>query len=658
MAGRRGGTNRITNPSFETNTTGWSTLVTTTVARSTNHAWVGTASLLATMGTAGGNSAWTVADLTGVTLTGVPHLISARARRWAATGTTIIASYLVVNYTDATNQVTLVGPVVGTGAWQEVVLPPLATNPAKTISNIAFHAAYHDAIAPSPYEVYIDGVDLRIDEPDCDDYIDGDQGAGYAWTGTVHASTSTRAAIVVPEAPSAVDTRSGKNWIPNPSAEVNTTGIRPSGGATAVRTNEQAMAGTSAFKLIVPATTSAGIGMNADLTGVALTGVPHMLRAKVRLWVAAGVTIPGAVLQIGYADGYPYWSTGPIVGTGGWQTVTLPPIATDPARTIVEVILYLVFNTTAAASAYVVYADGLDLRIDEPDIDSYIDGSLGPRYRWDGAAHNAPSLRDEQPVTSSPTPGPRSLVLFPLRTRVEANGDFAPQVVLQTNGAAVRFDWDRPADTGAHWLDVWAWNPASSSWYQYLPVGPLSSAGHTLCTIDPRFPNPGNGIQAIPPTKLRIQLVPNSAGITATSSVSATLDRSGGDYASGAFSGVTTFALFPKKVRTAAEIGQLRFMPVTLNGARGVRFDLDVEAIADNSIAIVVDGWDPAKQAWTTEATTGLPLSAPGHAVHHVDPRIPASATGNQREPFSKLRVRLGGAPSTVTCSVSCTLGA
>jgi hypothetical protein len=119
-----------------------------------------------------------------------------------------------------------------------------------------------------------------------------------------------------------------------------------------------------------------------------------------------------------------------------------------------------------------------------------------------------------------------------------------------------------------------------------------------------------------------------------------------------------TIVLFPMRTITAADIAATAYMgPVMTLGASGVRFDVDVEQIADNALFLVVDAWDDAKKDWAMALQTGIGITAPGHYVHAIDPRLVADPYVNRQIPAARLRARWGGGPTTVRCSLAYTLG-
>lgn len=642
-SGRRGGTNRVTNPSLETGTPPWAAQTGAVIVRSGDVAWSGAWSAKASIPATHGAAVAINADLTGITLTGVPHLVTARARIRAAAGTVIRMLRLGIYYTgDVTPTLShVIADTVATGGWQEIVFNPLATDPSKTILQLQFMVLNYNPVSPA-FDVYVDGVDLRVDEPNCDDYIDGDQGSGYAWSGTAHASTSTRAPEIVPEVVPATDTRQAKNWINNPSAEVDTVSITSAASTVISRTSENATFGTNCIKVVAPAGAFPYCSFNTSVTP---TAGSHVLNYRARVWIAPGSRVR-VVGYIPYTDASTMQSAVFVDGSGRWQTVTIPTMTTDPLKNI-ALNPRLIFNYESTLAAVVFYVDGVELRIDEPSIDGYIDGTLGGRYRWEGTAHNSASVRDEYPLSTSYDGGTQRLILLPKKERsaIEYSQPFDVG-----SCRALRFDMDLEAVTSNVGMNVEFWDPAKQAWgmvYAFTQRAP----GHWVYQIDPVQPF-SNFVtfNAIPSSKCRVRFA-GGAAQPHTGSIVATLDRSGGDFA-----GVQTFVVLPMQQRTAAP-GTVISQPFDIKGARGVRLDLDVVAIT-GSLGVVVQQKRPDEPTWFDTYSLGG-LSAPGHRTYHIDPRIPFLSQFNfPEEPPSKMRVRFSSGATDYTASVSCTLGA
>lgn len=399
----RGGRNRATNPSFEVNTTGWAISgAGSTLTRDALQVSVGAWAGLAAFSTSSAPIAYTNIDLTGVTLTGVVNVFKATVRFWIALSQSLSRFDLLVMYTDATYVNTTVSNVVGTGDWQTLTTPLFATDPAKTISYAQLRIIRDGTV---PLNLWIDALDVRVNEPNIDQYIDGSIGTGYAWVGTAHASASTRSSIQPPHAVGS-SSRGGRNRIRNPSVETNTSWNGAQGGIVLSQTDEIAWVGTKSMKAVVQAAVNTITYQTTDLTTITTTGEPHLLHGRVRFWAANGVRVGRFLFRVSYSVAPPTdVIIDGLVGNEDWQDVLFAPIVTDSARTISAVYLYHYIATLVNVDApYVIYLDGFDVRIDEPDIDDYIDGSLGTRYAWAGTAHSSMSTRLGKPVPEARDP--------------------------------------------------------------------------------------------------------------------------------------------------------------------------------------------------------------------------------------------------------------
>lgn len=186
-----GRTNLCTNPSFETNATGWTARSNCTIARSTARADVGTASLAVTF-TAAGTA--TVQSPTFAVTAGKDYYASIRAYGATARGVAITSLY----WLDASG-----GVISGSapGFYNTETASTWTTIPmnygAKTAPSGAVNAYLVFAIAGgAAAEVhYLDALIVEQTTATTRSYFDGATAAAggwsYAWTGTAHASTST-----------------------------------------------------------------------------------------------------------------------------------------------------------------------------------------------------------------------------------------------------------------------------------------------------------------------------------------------------------------------------------------------------------------------------------------------------------------------------------
>lgn len=182
-----GTTNLVTNPSFEVNTTGWVVaLPNRTASRVTSHARSGSASLQVTH-TAGTGSQGAVSGIQNITLTAVAHTWSCYVyipSSW--TGGTIVLT--TAGFVSASLPAVTEANMAITDQWQR--LEYTFTPDAGDLVGDVYVSATSWTINES---VYIDCAQVEA-KAYATSYCDGSLGDGYAWTGTAHASTSTRAA--------------------------------------------------------------------------------------------------------------------------------------------------------------------------------------------------------------------------------------------------------------------------------------------------------------------------------------------------------------------------------------------------------------------------------------------------------------------------------
>lgn len=182
-------TNWIENPSFETNTTGWTG---TTIGRVSDLTYSGSFALEAT---AGGTSEVDVFCDDHIPAT-VGQTVFAACRMHARQA--FAAAAVAISFYDITNTKIDTGPYIPqewnptasgydwTLVWQQDIAP--ATSVYAKITIWCYNSFGH-AIAAG-HKWLIDGVEARVDEP-LDGYFDGDTPNAH-WSGTAHASYSTR----------------------------------------------------------------------------------------------------------------------------------------------------------------------------------------------------------------------------------------------------------------------------------------------------------------------------------------------------------------------------------------------------------------------------------------------------------------------------------
>lgn len=176
-------TNLVTNPSFETGTTGWSLSSAGAIAQSATYQRFGAYSLrmTPTAGSADG------VNSPAIPLAGFTNYTASLYFRSADTRTWYRLSIIAAGYSRYIR-------VKATGLWQRLVISFTTAIGANYQIRVAKETA---DTSTTPF--YIDGVQLEAKQY-ATTYIDGDQKgfvptrADYYWTGTPHASTSTRIA--------------------------------------------------------------------------------------------------------------------------------------------------------------------------------------------------------------------------------------------------------------------------------------------------------------------------------------------------------------------------------------------------------------------------------------------------------------------------------
>lgn len=183
-------TNQVRNPSFEVDTTGWSTTGSPTFARDTSIKYIGTASGKVSVPT-GANFAGVItppradADVAAA----ANDIWSASA--WIYTATTKTVRLYLQYLTSGDGSIsggTHFVDSAGSG-WRRVTVTGAA--PATT-AKVEMQATNNNT-DQGAFDFYIDGAQLE-EQFWPTTYCDGTLGPGYAWSGTAHDSASTRAA--------------------------------------------------------------------------------------------------------------------------------------------------------------------------------------------------------------------------------------------------------------------------------------------------------------------------------------------------------------------------------------------------------------------------------------------------------------------------------
>jgi len=183
-------TNLWVNPSFETNTTGWTNNGLDTWERITTDSVFGTCcGRMYELAIEGDESVTT--DEIAVT-TGLTYTMSAYIKKVESDGTgSIRIVWRTAAHAFISSDISLFES--GTHGWKRYALtvtaPALAAYAALLVTPVG-------ATVGSEIEVLVDAVQFEL-KAYATSYCDGSLGSGYAWTGAAHASTSTRAATEV-----------------------------------------------------------------------------------------------------------------------------------------------------------------------------------------------------------------------------------------------------------------------------------------------------------------------------------------------------------------------------------------------------------------------------------------------------------------------------
>ena len=179
-----GTTNLVTNPSFETNTTGHAASGTNTIARSTTiTAKFGTYSLKCTYVDS------LTLDSYAITLTAAAHMVSVYLyipSNWNGTQIRVNAT----GFAGASGTITANADMSLRTQWQRVTVGPFTPAGGDLVGTITID----DTGAPTVNRfIYVDGLQVEASSY-ATTYCDGSRGYGHAWTDSAHACTSTRAA--------------------------------------------------------------------------------------------------------------------------------------------------------------------------------------------------------------------------------------------------------------------------------------------------------------------------------------------------------------------------------------------------------------------------------------------------------------------------------
>lgn len=181
-------TNLITNPSFETNTTGWAGTGGSSIAKSTDEAFKGSASCKITNTDASGYAYITVVN----NPTQADDYAASMWVKGSANSVGETAAIQLYESGGAQGAQYSSGSVTLTREWQKVEVTHTVLQSDRTKLYV-FVVLYDSA---DTHYMYFDAVQCE-QQAYLTSYCDGSLGSGYAWTGTAHNSTSTRTATEV-----------------------------------------------------------------------------------------------------------------------------------------------------------------------------------------------------------------------------------------------------------------------------------------------------------------------------------------------------------------------------------------------------------------------------------------------------------------------------
>lgn len=168
-------TNLVTNPSFETNTTSWGNTATASISRITSDHISGDACLQVVV--ASGSAQGATYTVTGLTI-----------------GLTYTVSCFVKSVSLAAGAFGQIITNTSGGAFSFTTTTSWARNTANFVATATSEALIF-ATATAAGTFLLDAIQVELSTTGtATTYADGSMGQGYAWNGTAHASTSTRAA--------------------------------------------------------------------------------------------------------------------------------------------------------------------------------------------------------------------------------------------------------------------------------------------------------------------------------------------------------------------------------------------------------------------------------------------------------------------------------
>lgn len=378
-------TNLCTNPSFETNTTGW-TANRATIAQ--DDEWSTGGDVYSLKVTASGASADSFGVI-GVSLTtGHTYTVSATIRLSAALSGTLSAHSRRINVWNPSVTTVFESAAASNAAGQtrlSVTFTAAATG--------TFTVRLYNGSPTSGQAVWWDDV-LVEEAPSLGAYFDGDS-AGYS--GSITGATN---GVVL-----------RTNLCTNPSFETSAASWFTSGGSTLAQSATRAFSGTKSLLVTWPTA-----AVHAAAVGYALSG----LTVGAVYTASAYVYVPSGSADVVLEADTPTFGS-PTSVKNAWTRITVTFAAPASAAAI------RLMNATASTSGQTAYLDAV-LVEQRPDIDGYFDGATTDTdaavYAWTGTAHASISTKTGAYV---------ELVSIPTATeadQIELTRDSNPGVIV------------------------------------------------------------------------------------------------------------------------------------------------------------------------------------------------------------------------------------
>lgn len=358
-------TNLVANPSFETNTTGWTGQGTSSVVSSTAQAYVGSASgLLTASGSANCGVYTTAASVTAgaqytasIYIRDINTAVSYRASiDWKDSGSTALGS----------NNGTVTA--ISSGGWTRVSVSGTAPAGA-AIANVIFRSS---TIPAAGKQVYFDAALFEMSAA-LGTYFDGSTAASgdftFAWSGTANASTSVQYAPAVAS-------------------------ITPNTVALSTQSSTWSSTGSSSLRITPTSSSNSSSWARFDLTTA--IGTTYTAKAKIRLVSPLTGTLSGAARKlVAYDSSYSALSGGVSDQAPNTAGVTELSITFTATTTTTRIVMW----NGALLGGGDVWWDDL-IVVEGAYTGTYFDGDTDETsntwpvvYTWSGTPHASTSVR-------------------------------------------------------------------------------------------------------------------------------------------------------------------------------------------------------------------------------------------------------------------------